>query len=810
MPSHAPSPKKGQTLCLNMIVKNESHIIANNLEKLTQKLKFDYWVISDTGSTDNTIELITSFFKQKGIPGEIHQDAWKGFGHNRTVALAHAFGKTDYLLIFDADDEIVGDLKLPIDSLTLDSYRLVFGNSHTFSYERPLIVNNHKKWRFVGVLHEYLDTLVEGEQHTTAVIIGDYSVVSGRTGNRSADPDKYLKDAKVLEIAYTEEVVTGGKLADRYSFYCANSFFDCGRFEDAAKWYKTVLTRGGWDQEKYISCLKLYKCYKRLQNVETGHFYLIKSYYYDKERVECLYKLILHHTCEGQPAIAYSYYSLIQKHYETEYITKDYSSKLFVDNRVANFFLPYYMIIVADGIKNVNLGIKMFEIIFIKKIEGVTHWHLGNIMHNLRLFIGHVAAVDKIAPGYSTNFFKLCNEYFVFLKSRGYNLEQHDYIKTFAVYDIPCLKHLAVPPAPVKVFTDEECANSVNVLVFAGFGGTPWNFTYGMTDALGGSERAVAFLSYYLPKKYNIFVAGDVKEEKFENITYVNMQNLNNLINNNCFHTVIISRYISFLEIFPNYRASQTFLWTHDTTYHNYGCALDCPTILTKHDAKITGVICLTDWHRNHIASIFPSLTNKIRLINNGISPNLFPNNRINDHPIKKIKNQFIYSSCSERGLKRLLHLWPGILEIAPDATLRISSYNRFPRDEEEKRMWEIIKQHDSIKHLGKLNPSQLYALMASSEYWLYPSYWPETSCITALEMLQSKVICLFYPVAGIAETIGGCGFPIKENEELNELSKVLNLSQEEKDAVTTKGKEYSDKCTWEKRAETWVTNYFL
>ena len=51
-------------LCLNMIVKNESHIIKNTLIKLLNKVKFDYWVISDTGSTDNTKELITDFFKE--------------------------------------------------------------------------------------------------------------------------------------------------------------------------------------------------------------------------------------------------------------------------------------------------------------------------------------------------------------------------------------------------------------------------------------------------------------------------------------------------------------------------------------------------------------------------------------------------------------------------------------------------------------------------------------------------------------------------------------------------------------------------
>ena len=44
-----------------MIVKNEGHIIADTLQKLTGKIKFDYWVISDTGSTDSTKKLYLNF-----------------------------------------------------------------------------------------------------------------------------------------------------------------------------------------------------------------------------------------------------------------------------------------------------------------------------------------------------------------------------------------------------------------------------------------------------------------------------------------------------------------------------------------------------------------------------------------------------------------------------------------------------------------------------------------------------------------------------------------------------------------------------
>jgi len=88
-----------------MIVKNESHIIHECLNSIYKYI--DYWVISDTGSTDGTQEIIQNFFKEKGIPGELHQDEWKNFGHNRTIALRHCDGKAEYAWMIDADARMV-------------------------------------------------------------------------------------------------------------------------------------------------------------------------------------------------------------------------------------------------------------------------------------------------------------------------------------------------------------------------------------------------------------------------------------------------------------------------------------------------------------------------------------------------------------------------------------------------------------------------------------------------------------------------------------------------------------------------------
>ena len=267
------------SICLNMIVKNESHIICKTFDNILKYVPITYWVISDTGSTDDTIELIKSYWKEKNIDGELVEHAWKDFGYNRTKALECAYNKTDYLLIFDADDSFHGDFKVPA-VLDKDSYNLKFGVG--FEYVRPLLVNNRRRWKFVGVLHEYLAGCEPNL--VSATIDGDYHVESGRTGNRSQDPKKYEKDAKVLELACQTEKDTS--LTDRYAFYCAQSWKDAGEPDNAILWYKKCLTLNNWYQEKYYSCLMIGNLYKQKGDNMEALKYWLKTAEYDGERME--------------------------------------------------------------------------------------------------------------------------------------------------------------------------------------------------------------------------------------------------------------------------------------------------------------------------------------------------------------------------------------------------------------------------------------------------------------------------------------------------------------------------------------------
>jgi glycosyltransferase involved in cell wall biosynthesis len=206
----------------------------------------------------------------------------------------------------------------------------------------------------------------------------------------------------------------------------------------------------------------------------------------------------------------------------------------------------------------------------------------------------------------------------------------------------------------------------------------------------------------------------------------------------------------------------------------------------------------LTPWHKSNLVTLYPSINpDKIKIINNGIDVSQFNDDNSNN----KTKNKFIWSSRSERGLHILLNIWREIIDKLPDATLDICSYGDFPKNDDEMKMETIINNFDSITHHGKLNTNELYDLMAKSEYWLYTNTFPETSCITAMEMLMSEVICLYYPLAGLNDTIGEYGLPVNQGEEIETL---VHLSTEKKALMREKGKEYALSCSWKNRAEEW------
>ena len=369
-----------------MIVKNEAHLIVQTLQHLARYIKFDYWAINDNGSTDGTQDLIRGYFQSQNIPGVLDETPWRDFAYNRTVAFNAAFGKTDYAFVWDADDEIYGDFKMPA-NLTADSYLFTYGNAGGTRYSRCQLFNNQLRWKYVGVLHEY-PTSADGAAKTQETVGGDYYFVSGRTGARNKDPHKYLNDAIILEKAFNEEFAVKGPLYNRYAFYTAQSYNSCNQHEKAIEYYKKVVEFDtSWHQERYMSCIEIYDQYSQLKKEEEGLRYLVEAHRFDSRRVEHIYRLVKYYCIKGLPEVAIAYYTLIQKYYETEYPTDNIANRLFARKDEYDFYLPYYMIISCDRTKRMDIFKTMYDMIFRQKYLHTGVWWIHNLFHNLQFGI---------------------------------------------------------------------------------------------------------------------------------------------------------------------------------------------------------------------------------------------------------------------------------------------------------------------------------------------------------------------------------------------------------------------------------------
>jgi len=364
-----------QTLCLNMIVKDEEHIITKTFDNLFSYLHFDYWVISDTGSSDNTKQVIIDYFKMKNIPGELVEHKWSDFGTNRTLALQSAFNKSDYLFIFDADDSIHGDFKLP-SRLTFDKYDLQFGKG--FTYVRPLLINNRLQWKWVGVLHEYLTAISFNIK--TSSISGEYYLESGKSGARSKDPNKYLKDAEILAKGFQEEKDRG--LANRYAFYCAQSYKDAGNINKSIEWYEKVLTLNNWSQEKFYSCYQLGELYKFKDDYTNSLKYFTKSIEYDPERIEGIVNAVEYYYSKSQ----HSMVNLFYKNYKN--YKHNLENKLFLFEDKYNDKLEFFNSISSFYVQDKDSGYECCKKILINCLQNSIE--LNQTFSNLQFYIPQI------------------------------------------------------------------------------------------------------------------------------------------------------------------------------------------------------------------------------------------------------------------------------------------------------------------------------------------------------------------------------------------------------------------------------------
>jgi tetratricopeptide (TPR) repeat protein len=357
-----------------MIVKNESQIISRALDSVLDII--DSWCIIDTGSTDDTINIIQK--KLSHLPGEILSRPWLNFGHNRSEAFEEAKKWGDWILLIDADMILVNTSFDPTQlNPQLDAYQII-QKSTSLSYYNTRLLNSKSSWKCVGVTHEYFSLPNSKILQLNTLSINDI----GDGGSKS---DKFKRDIALLLEGLTEEPDN-----ERYKFYLAQSYKDTGEFYKAIEWYTQRIAAGGWKEEVWYSHYMISKCYLNLDMIDEAEEWALLGYKYYPHRSEALYELCKAYRLRKNYKKAFEFYILGRA------IPYPINDVLFISHNVYSHLFEYELTIIHyylfpnNRIDGLN---KTFNYLF-KKFDQTVYTNSKFYLTNISQFASSMETLD--------------------------------------------------------------------------------------------------------------------------------------------------------------------------------------------------------------------------------------------------------------------------------------------------------------------------------------------------------------------------------------------------------------------------------
>ena len=349
-------------ICLNMIVKNESKTIPRLLESVINQI--DVIVISDTGSTDNTKEVVNNIVKLHNKTVYWLEDIeFKNFGYNRTFSLKGCVDilnkqelnyEQTYILLMDADMIFKQTGKQTLKEYLYnnpepDSFNILQGSQYYFYYNNRII--SKSIWHdcyYVGPTHEYIsmpDTAIKSNILKTDFFIEDI-------GDGGSKQNKFERDIILLKQGLIDEPNN-----ERYMFYLANSMRDAGHQEDAIEMYKKRIDAGGWFEEVWYSYYEIGNCYKQMNNPEQAIIYWLKAFNYSDYRIENLYEIVYFYCRNMQHKLAYHFYFMAQSILNMRPQKEDI---LFFKKDIYDYLLDFEFTILANYYNPFNIDIMSY------------------------------------------------------------------------------------------------------------------------------------------------------------------------------------------------------------------------------------------------------------------------------------------------------------------------------------------------------------------------------------------------------------------------------------------------------------------
>jgi len=368
-------------IILLLMIKNESRIIRRSI--LSALPVVDAVCISDTGSTDGTVQLLEEVYPTLSVPAKTYQHPWNHFGANRTLSFqdAQAFCQTlgwnparTYALAIDADMELkVESTFHKQEDLGLKGYSLV-QKAGTLHYANTRLLRLDEPWTCIGATHEYWNGPMEG-------ILSDSKLWIDDKNDGGCKADKYTRDRTLLEKELEEQPQNV-----RTVFYLAQTYKCLGLHDLSIDLYKRRIALGGWFEEIWYSHYMIAQQYLQTGRPEEAELWVLKGQKASSYRSESLYLLVKHFRIEGQQWKAMHYYRAAKA------IPKPQVA-LFLESEVYDHLLDYEYTVLQFYVAQTpkNEGLRASTRYLLKEQSAP---YLDNVLSNLEFYIKPLATVS--------------------------------------------------------------------------------------------------------------------------------------------------------------------------------------------------------------------------------------------------------------------------------------------------------------------------------------------------------------------------------------------------------------------------------
>jgi len=252
-------------------------------------------------------------------------------------------------------------------------------------------------------------------------------------------------------------------------------------------------------------------------------------------------------------------------------------------------------------------------------------------------------------------------------------------------------------------------------------------------------------------------------------------------------------------------------LWLHDLPHDPESEHLKDPE-LRKRFSKIVAV---SDWQMQmyNIISGVPYAESFV--IKNAIDP----------IPVEKKEYNgtvnLIYHTTPHRGLEILIPVFEELSRIHDNIHLDVYSsfsiYGWEERDKQYQQLFDRCRAHPKITYHGAVPNEEIRRALVKSHIFAYPSIWPETSCLAAIEAMSAMNLVVCPNFAALAETCSNFAmmYQFNENKNLHAVQFAHTLDIAIKTVIQNRGttypyldfqKQYFDYFySWDKRKGEWL-----